>query len=98
MSLVSQKSPKKRPYSAPNVKKASWDVHNDLLSNLQNKKQFQEPKQSYKLNDTPSVLLRGRYALPTLMTPPRPSSGYTEGNDFTKEQNITMKLLIEEQL
>ena len=76
-------SPTKRPFSAPNIKK-TWNVHNDLLSNLQNKKQIQDPSLSYDLDATPSILLRGRYALPTLMTPPRPSSGYTEGKDLTQ--------------
>ena len=61
-----------------------WNVHNDLLSNLQNKKQIQQPDREYNLEGTPSVLLRGRYALPTLMTPPRPSSGFTEGYDLAK--------------
>ena len=76
-------SPTKRPFSAPNIKK-TWNVHNDLLSNLQNKKQIQDPSLSYDLDATPSILLRGRYALPTLMTPPRPSSGYTEGKDLSQ--------------
>ena len=44
--------------------------------------QIQQPDREYNLEGTPS--LRGRYALPTLMTPPRPSSGFTEGYDLAK--------------
>jgi hypothetical protein len=73
-----------------------WSVHNDVLSKLQNPRQLQNacrPASSSKVDRnrqlnlaTPSVLLRGRYALPTLMTPPRSSSGYSEGEDLHKRK------------